>query len=86
MILLAADAPESTVWENLLSVVLYGTGAGVGVAVLFALAIRGLATSAAARREGQGGLRVGAWGAIGVISLVLCIAATVVGVVTMLHR
>lgn len=81
-----AEAAEPTVWEDLLSVILYGTGAGVGVALLFAVAIRGLATSAAARRESKSGLRVAASAAVGVLGVALCIAATVLGVVTMLHR
>lgn len=81
-----AEAGEPTVWEDLLSVIIYGTGAGVGVALLFAVAIRGLATSAAARRDGQSGLRVVGWAAIGVLGVVLCLAATGIGVVTMLHR
>jgi hypothetical protein len=86
MPVLAASSPsDPSVWSDLLSVVLYGLGAGVGLAIVFSIAIRGLVTASTARRAGNASAAL-LWGGVGVAGVVVCLAAVVVGLLTMLHR
>ncbi|MBO9531911.1 MAG: hypothetical protein J7513_02940 [Solirubrobacteraceae bacterium] len=76
---------DANLWSDLLSVVGYGLLAGVGLSLLFSVAIRGLVTGAGARREGRTGAAV-AWSTVGVVAVAGCLCTVVLGVVTMLHR
>ena len=81
----AASSTDSSVWSDLLSVILYGLVAGVGIAIIFSIALRGLISSSVARREGHGAAAL-VWGGIGIVGVVACIAAVGIGLVTMLNR
>jgi hypothetical protein len=84
-VVLGASGADSSVWSDLLSVVIFGLGAGVGIAIIFSVAIRGLITSGVARRDGQrGAARV--WGGIGIVGVAVCLGAIVLGIATMLSR
>jgi hypothetical protein len=82
---IAATSGDSTVWNDLLSVVLYGVVAGVGIAILFSLALRGMLTASIARRAGSRGAAL-AWGALGMVAVAGCIGAVLFGLATMLDR
>jgi hypothetical protein len=84
-VLAAGSATIASVWGDLLSVVLYGVTAGVGVAIMFSFAIRGVVLAAAARRASQR-WRTLWWGAVGVAGIAVSVAAIGVGLATMLHR
>lgn len=80
-----ASASDTSVWSDLLSVVLYGLVAGIGIAVIFSVALRGLVTASVARRGGRGGAAL-VWGGVGLIGVVACLGAVALGLVTMLDR
>ena len=65
------------IWVSLL--------AGVGVTVLFSLAIASLARADEARRLGNGGAAM-AYGAAAVLALVVFAVAVILGVTIMLHK
>ena len=65
------------IWVSLL--------AGVGVTVLFSLAIASLARADEARRLGNGGAAM-AYGAAAVLALVVFAATVILGVTIMLHK
>lgn len=85
LVIAASSASDSSVWSDLLSVVLYGLGAGVGIAIIFSVAIRGLVSAAGARRDGRGGAAL-VWGGVGIVGVVACLGAVALGLVTMLAR
>lgn len=84
-VLAASSSSDASVWSDLLSVVIYGLCAGIGLAIIFSVAIRGVVSAAVARREGRGGAAL-AWGGVGVVGVVACLATVALGLVTMLHR
>jgi len=82
---LGAAAADRSVWNDLLAVIFYGLVAGLGIAVMFSIAIRGLVTAAAARRAGQSRPAL-LWGGVGIVGVLTCLAAVGLGLVTMLSR
>lgn len=84
-VLAASSSADASVWSDLLSVVLYGLVAGVGIAVIFSVAIRGLAMAGVARRAGATGRAV-AWSAVGVVGVLASLGAVVLALLTMLQR
>ena len=72
-------------WSDLLQVVLWGAGAGIGLAVIYGLAMRGLIIGSVARREGRS-VAGAAHTAMGLFFSVLCVVAVVAALATMLHR
>lgn len=80
-----SSSSDATLWSDLLSVIGWGLLAGVGLSLLFSIALRGLITASGARREGRAVAAMG-WSAVGLLGVVACIGAAVLGIVTMLHR
>ncbi|MEH3054973.1 MAG: hypothetical protein PGN13_13385 [Patulibacter minatonensis] len=83
--LAASSSSDASVWSDLGSVVVYGLIAGIGIAVLFSVALRGLILASTARREGNGGAAL-VWGGVGFVGVLACVAVVGLGIVTMLHR
>lgn len=85
-LLIASSAgSDFHLWRDLGEVVLFGMGAGVGLAIAFGLAMRGLILGSTAHREGNGVSAVGHY-AIGVVFAVVCVAAVAFALASMLHR
>lgn len=84
-VIAASSSSDASVWSDLLSVVLYGLCAGLGLAIIFSVAIRGVVSASVAQREGRGGAAL-AWGTVGVVGVLACLATVGLGLVTMLHR
>lgn len=80
-----SSSSDASVFSDLLSVVLYGLCAGLGIAIIFSIAIRGVVTASVARREGRSGAAL-VWGGIGIVGVLACVATVGLGLVTMLHR
>ncbi|MBJ7471550.1 MAG: hypothetical protein JHD16_09630 [Solirubrobacteraceae bacterium] len=82
-----ASSPESDVnlWLDLLEVVLYGLGAGIGLSIAFALAMRGLILGGNAQRDGRG-LAAAGYLAFGVLFTLVCVAAVGYALLSMVHR
>jgi hypothetical protein len=76
-VLVIADAVDV---GKLSDVVLAALVAGVGVTVLFSLAILGLTRVSDLRRDG-GGMAIAAYGCLGLLSLAGCVAAVIYGLV-----
>lgn len=72
-------------WGDLGSVIVWGLFAGVGLAIVFSLAIRGFVQQATARREGRSG-EATANLALGIGCAVLSSAAVIFALANMLHR
>ncbi len=84
-VIAASSSSDASVWSDLLSVVIYGLCAGVGLAIVFSIAIRGVVSASIARRDGRSGAAL-AWGGVGVVGVAACLATVGLGLVTMLHR
>jgi hypothetical protein len=69
-------------WGQLLEVVEAGLIAGVGISVFFSLVILGTVRAGEARQQSRPWALVG-YGALALVSLLVCIAAVVFGVTTM---
>ncbi|MFT4035072.1 MAG: hypothetical protein QM679_05820 [Patulibacter sp.] len=85
LVFASAGSADASLWSDVMSVIGYGLVAGIGIAVLFSLALRGLIDAATARRAGQRGAAL-VWGGVGVLGAALCLAVVALGLVTMLHR
>lgn len=84
-ILGASAGADSGVWADLLAVILWGVGAGVGLTIAFSLAMRGLILGGIARRDGRGGVAALHLTKFVVFSVV-CVAAVGFALASMLHR
>lgn len=85
MIALLQAPLAAVVWSDIGAVVAWGLGAGVGLTIIFSLAIRGFTLGEAARREGNSAsatLHL----AVGMLCGVLCVLAVAVALASMLHR
>ncbi len=72
-------------WRDMLEVVLFGLGAGVGLAIAYGLAMRGMILGSAAQREGRGGAAAANF-AMGGVFAVVCVGAVAFALLSMLHR
>lgn len=72
-------------WRDMLEVILWGLGAGVGLAIAYGLAMRGLILGSAAQRDGRGGAAAINY-AIGGLFAVVCVGAVAFALLSMLHR
>lgn len=84
-VLAASAGSDFNLWHDLGEVVMYGLGAGVGLAIAFGLAMRGLILGSTAQREGRGGAAAANL-AMGVVFAVLCVGAVVFALASMIHR
>lgn len=84
-VIAASASSDGAIWTDLGEVVLWGLFAGVGLPIAFALAMRGLILGSHARREGHGGAATAQF-ALGAVFSVVCIAAILFGLVSMLDR
>jgi len=69
----------------LLQVLWVSVAAGLGLSLIFSLAIAGAARASQQRRAGQAGGAV-VWSAITVVCVALCAVAVVLGVIVMLKK
>ena len=72
-------------WRDMLEVVLFGLGAGVGLAIAYGLAMRGMILGSTAQREGRGGGAAANY-AVGALFAVICVSAVAFALASMLHR
>lgn len=84
-VLASSAGSDFNLWHDLGEVVLYGLGAGVGIAIAFGLAMRGFILGSTAQREGRGGAAAANL-TMGVVFAVLCVGSVVFALVSMLHR
>jgi hypothetical protein len=75
-------AGEIVDWDALFKVVYQSLGAGIGVTIAFSLAVAGSTRFADEMRENRA-TRAILFGALGVVGLLVCIAAVVFGIVVM---
>jgi hypothetical protein len=78
-VIIAGDIVD---WEALLKVVYQSLGAGIGVTIAFSLAVAGSTRFADEMRENRAG-RAAFFGAIGLLGLLVCLAAVVFGIIVM---
>ena len=71
--------------EALRDTVLAALVAGIGVTVVFSLAILGVARSIDLSRDGRG-IAAAAFGVLGVLALIATVAAVVIGIVVMASK
>lgn len=84
-VLASSAGSDFSLWSDLLEVVLYGLGAGIGLSIAFGLAMRGWILGTTPRPDGTGG-PAGANLAMAVFFSVLCVAAVAFALASMLHR
>jgi hypothetical protein len=71
--------------DKLVDVVWMGLLAGIGIAVVFAFAVAGVARAGAARRDGRDGAAA-LHTASAVLAGIACLAVVAVALLTMLHK
>jgi NAD(P)-dependent dehydrogenase (short-subunit alcohol dehydrogenase family) len=81
---LAAEASDLSVWEQLLEVIVVGSIAGIGLSIAFSFLVRGVTLAGSARRdERPGGFLPNV--ALAVVSGLVCVAAVVFAVYEMVN-
>lgn len=85
LVMAASAGSDFHLWRDLGEVVLYGLGAGVGLAIAFGLAMRGFILGSTAQREGRGSVAAANL-TMGVVFAVVCVAAVVFALASMVHR
>lgn len=81
----SSASDDGTILSDILEVIAFGAIAGVGISIAFSLMLRGFLVYGTASREGRRGTAM-ANGAMGVVFAIVCLAAVVGGLISMLHR
>lgn len=84
-VLAASASSDFNLWHDLGEVVLYGLGAGVGLAIAFGLTMRGFILGTQAQRDGRGAAAAANL-TLGVVFGVVCVASIIFALASMLHR
>ncbi|MDO9356698.1 MAG: hypothetical protein Q7T55_23580 [Solirubrobacteraceae bacterium] len=84
-VLAATSSGDSSMMHDIGEVILFGSVAGVGISIAFSLMLRGFLTAGIASRDGRRGAAI-ANGALGSVFAVVCVAAVIGGLLSMLHR
>lgn len=85
LVLASSAGSDFHLWRDLGEVVLWGLGAGVGLAIAFGLSMRGFILGSAAQREGRGGVAAANL-TMGIVFGVVCVGAVVFALASMVHR
>ncbi len=85
-VIAASASSDAHIWTNLFEVIAWGLVAGVGLPIIFGLAMRGLIVGSAAQREGGRGAYASAQLALGAFFSIVCVGAVVLALFSMLHR